>query len=90
MITESSLRLSVLRDGESGYCVVCPKWVPPESDRLLLISISCEESFAEVTKTAAKSGKQIQRSVISSFRIAESMGFKGDFRQSEDLLRIGD
>ena len=27
---------------------------------------------------------------ISSFRIAESLGFKGDFRQWEHLLRVGD
>ena len=40
-------------------------------------------------ETAGKSGKQIERCVISSFQIAESMGFKGDFRQWEDLLQIG-
>ena len=34
--------------------------------------------------------KQIERCVISSFRVAESMGFKRDFRQWEELLRIGD
>ena len=34
--------------------------------------------------------RQIERCVISTFRIAESMGFKGDFRQWEELLRIGD
>lgn len=28
--------------------------------------------------------------VIASFQIAESMGFKGELRQWEDLLRIGD
>jgi hypothetical protein len=28
--------------------------------------------------------------LISTFRVAESMGFKGDFRQWEQLLRIGD
>ena len=28
--------------------------------------------------------------LISSFRIAESLGFKGDFRRWEELLRIGD
>jgi hypothetical protein len=27
---------------------------------------------------------------FSTFRIAERMGFKGDYRQWEDLLRIGD
>ncbi len=33
---------------------------------------------------------EIQRCVIASFRFAESMGFKGDFRQWEHLLLIGD
>jgi hypothetical protein len=45
------------------------------------------------TETAGplgRSGKQSERCVISSFQIAESMGFKGEFRQWEDLLRIGD
>jgi hypothetical protein len=39
---------------------------------------------------AGKGGKQIERCVISTFQVAESMGFKGDFRQWEHLLRIGD
>ena len=34
-------------------------------------------------------GKQIERCLISTFRVAESMGFKGDFRQWEHLLRVG-
>jgi hypothetical protein len=45
------------------------------------------------TETAGplgRSGKQSERCVISSFQIAESMGFRGDFREWEDLLRIGD
>jgi hypothetical protein len=37
-----------------------------------------------------KSGKRIERRVIASFRIAESMGFEGNFRQWEHLLRVGD
>jgi hypothetical protein len=36
------------------------------------------------------SGKQIERCVISSFQIAESMGFKGEFRQWVDVLRVGE
>jgi hypothetical protein len=40
--------------------------------------------------SAGKSGKEIERCVISSFQIAESMGFKGEFRQREQLLRIGE
>jgi hypothetical protein len=37
-----------------------------------------------------KSGKAIERCIISTFQIAEGMGFKGDFRQWEDLLRVGE
>ena len=37
-----------------------------------------------------KSGKPIERCVISTFQVAESMGFKGEFRQWEQLLRVGD
>ena len=39
---------------------------------------------------AGKSGKQIGRCLLSTFRVAESMGFKGDIRQWQELLRIGD
>ena len=38
---------------------------------------------------SGKSGKQIERCLISTFKVAESIGFKGDFRQWEELLRIG-
>ncbi len=40
--------------------------------------------------SSGKSGKQIERCLISTFKVAESIGFKGEFRQWEELLRIGD
>ena len=40
-------------------------------------------------RAGKKGGKQIERCVISTFQVAGSMGFKRDFRQWEDLLRIG-
>ena len=33
---------------------------------------------------------KIERCVIASFQIAESIGFKGDFRKWKELLRVGD
>ena len=39
---------------------------------------------------AGKRGKQIERCLISTFKVAESLGFKGDIRQWQELLRIGD
>jgi hypothetical protein len=53
-------------------------------------SLPIQEGVWRTCETAGKSGKQIERCVISSFQIAESIGFKGEFRQWEDLLRIGD
>jgi hypothetical protein len=42
------------------------------------------------TATLPKSSEEIEKCVIASFRIEKSVGFKGDFRQWEGLLRIGD
>ena len=42
------------------------------------------------TATLPKSSEEIERRVIASLRPAESMDFRGDFRQWEDLLWIGD
>jgi hypothetical protein len=44
---------------------------------------------AAASQTAGKSAKRIERCVISTFRIAESLGFRGDFRQWEHLLQVG-
>ena len=46
--------------------------------------------FRSACKRSGKSGKAIERYVISTFRIAESMGFKGELRQWEGLLRVGE
>ena len=46
--------------------------------------------FRSACERSGKSGKAIERCVISMFRIAETLGFKGDFRQWQELLRIGD
>jgi hypothetical protein len=39
--------------------------------------------FRQLTSKSSAASSQ-------SFQVAESIGFKGDFRQWEDLLRIGD
>jgi hypothetical protein len=49
-----------------------------------------EAKYRSACERAGKSGKPIERCVISSFQVAESMGFKGDLRQWEELLRIGE
>ncbi|MGC2580347.1 MAG: hypothetical protein WA376_22475, partial [Terrimicrobiaceae bacterium] len=63
---------------------------PVERDRFASHFYQSRIEYRRTCETAGKSGTQIERCVIASFRIAESMGFKGEFRQWEDLLWIGE
>ena len=46
--------------------------------------------YRSVCERASKSGKTIERCLISSFQMAGRVGFKRDLRAWEELLRIGD
>jgi hypothetical protein len=49
------------------------------------------DSFVpDYLKSQEVTGLYLQRRLISTFQVAESMGFKGEFRQWEHLLRVGD
>ena len=61
-----------------------------ERDRFASHLYQSRREYRSACERAGKGGKQIERCVISTFQIAESMGFKGDFRQWQELLRIGD
>ncbi len=54
---------------------------PVERDRFVSHLYSSRRAYRRACETAGKSGKQIERCVIASFQIAESMGFRGKFRQ---------
>ena len=63
---------------------------PVERDRFVSHLYQSRRAYRRACETAGKSGKQIERCLISTFQVAESMGFKGELRQWEGLLRIGD
>jgi hypothetical protein len=63
---------------------------PVERDRFVSHLYQSRREYRLVCETAGKSGKQIERCVIASFQVAESLGFKGEFRQWEHLLRVGE
>jgi hypothetical protein len=44
--------------------------------------------FAELAAFLFGEGKVIERKVISSYQIAQGLGFNGDYRAWEHLLRI--
>jgi hypothetical protein len=61
-----------------------------ERDRFAAHLYQSRREYRRASETAGKSGKRIERCIISSFRIAEKLGFRGDFRQWEHLLQIGE
>jgi Spy/CpxP family protein refolding chaperone len=46
------------------------------------------QEYRHVCERPNKGNKAVERTIISTFQIAQSMGFKGEFRQWEHLLRI--
>jgi hypothetical protein len=60
-----------------------------ERDRFAAHLYQSRREYRTASETAGKSGKRIERCVIATFQIAQSLGFRGDFRQWEHLLQIG-
>ena len=58
-----------------------------EHDKFVAHLYQARREYRHVSERA---GKAIERSVISTFQIAQSLGFKGELRQWEHLLRVGD
>jgi hypothetical protein len=64
--------------------------VSAERDRFVSDRYQSLRDYRSPCERAGKSGKQIERCVISTFQVTESMGFKHDFRHRGHLLRVGD
>jgi hypothetical protein len=61
-----------------------------EQDRFASRIYQSRREYRLVCQRSGKGNKQIERCIISTFRVAESMGFKGEFRHWQHLLRVGD
>jgi hypothetical protein len=61
-----------------------------EHDKFAAHLYQAPREYRHVSERPGKGNKAVERCVISTFQIAESMGFKGEFRQWEHLLRIGE
>jgi len=61
-----------------------------EHERFAAHLYQSRREFRRTCETAGKSGKQIERCIISTFSDCRKQGFKGKFRQWENQLRIGD
>jgi hypothetical protein len=59
-----------------------------EADKFAAHLYQARKQYRLVCERPNKGNKAIEREVISSYQIAQSFGFKGDFRAWEQLLRI--
>ena len=55
---------------------------------LLLTFTKLESSTGFLCERPNKGNKAIERELISSYQVAQSLGFNGDFRAWQHLLRI--
>jgi hypothetical protein len=59
-----------------------------ESDKFAAHLYQARRQYRRVSERPNKGNKAIEREVLSSYQIAQSLGFNGDFRAWEHLLRI--
>ena len=59
-----------------------------ETDKFVAQLYQARKQYRLVCARSNKGNKAIEREVISSYQLAQSLGFNGDFRAWEHLLRI--
>src|SRR4029453_16749675 len=59
-----------------------------EADKFAAHLYQSRRQYRRTSERPNKGNKAIEREVISSYQIAQSLGFNGDFRAWEHLLRI--
>jgi hypothetical protein len=59
-----------------------------EADKFAVHLYQSRRKYRRTSERPNKGHKAIERTVLSSYQIAQSLGFNGDFRAWEHLLRI--
>jgi hypothetical protein len=59
-----------------------------EADKFAAHLYQSRRQYRHTSERPNKGNKAIEREIISSYQIAQSLGFNGDFRACEHLLRI--
>ena len=59
-----------------------------EADKFVAHLYQARKQYRIVCERPNKGNKAIEREIISSYQVAQSLGFNGDFRAWEHLLHI--
>jgi hypothetical protein len=59
-----------------------------ETDKFAAHLYQSRRQYRQTCQRPSKGNKAVERTVLSTYQIAQSLGFQGDFRAWEQLLRI--
>jgi hypothetical protein len=59
-----------------------------EADKFAAHLYQSRRQYRRTSERPNKGNKAIEREILSSYQVAQSLGFNGDFRAWEHLLRI--
>lgn len=59
-----------------------------EADKFAAHLYQSRRQYRRTSERPNKGNKAIERTVVSTYQVAQSLGFKGNFRAWEHLLRI--
>ena len=75
----------VQRNGASNFSAQLQS---SEADKFVAHLYQARKQYRIVCERPNKGNKAIEREIISSYQVAQSLGFNGDFRAWEHLLHI--
>ena len=61
-----------------------------EADKFVAHLYQARRHFRHISERPGKGNKALERAVLSTYQLAQSLGFNGDYRAWEHLLRIHD
>ena len=76
------------RSSTDGGAACWRSYSPARHDKFVAHLYQARKQYRLVCERPNKGNKAIEREVISSYQVAQSLGFNGDFRAWEHLLRI--
>ena len=82
--------IETLAELQQTVSIARHSYKPARHDKFVAHLYQARRQYRLVCERPNKGNKAIEREVISSYQVAQSLGFNGDFRAWEHLLRISE
>jgi hypothetical protein len=89
MIVNRATFIEVLTELQQTVAQLLAQLQASEAKKLVMHLYQARKQYRLLCERPNKGNTAIEREIISSYQVAQSLGFKGDFRAWEHLLRLG-